>query len=79
MKLSEFLTENPTFDHEVDILDGDVVSDLISLWRVVRLDSAHDTLLIGAPDHVTGIIQYGIVGAALLQVQDWMLNPDEED
>ena len=80
MKLSEWLKENPDFDHDVELEDGDVVSDMLSLWRIVRIDDmSSDCLVIGAPDHTTGIMQYGIVCAAKLQLEDWMRHGDGED
>lgn len=72
MKLSEWLEENPGFDHDLDLRDGDVVSDVITLARLVRLDESGDALIIGVPDHMTGIMQYGLICVAKLQVEQWM-------
>lgn len=73
MKLSKFLAENPEFDHEVEVEEGDIIVDLLSLWRVVRLDEeTSDYLLIGASPNVSGIVQHGIISSADIQVREWM-------
>lgn len=73
MKLSTFLADNPDLDAELDVEEGDVVTDMVTLARVVRIDrKAEDALLLAAPDHVTGILQYGIICSAKLQVEVWM-------
>lgn len=78
MKMREWLRENPQFDHEVETEDGDVVTDLVTLWRLVRMDdTSTDCLVIGAPEHTTGIMQYGIVSAGKLQIEEWVRDGGE--
>lgn len=79
MKVSEWLADNPAFDHDLDLLEGDVVSDLVTLARVVRLDKTTDALIIGVPDHMTGIMEYGLICVAKLQVEQWMRFEDRDE
>ena len=72
MRLSQLIADNPHLDHDVEIQDGDIPTDLISLSRVVRLTDTDDALLIGSSD-MGGIVQYGIVRSACLQVEAWMV------
>lgn len=77
MKLSEFLALNPELDHDIEIEDDDIVSDIVVGMRAVRLTDTDDALLLSASDHTTGIVQYGIVCTAKLQLDDWMQNGSE--
>lgn len=80
MRLSELIAHDQRHDIDLDIIDGDIVTDLVTLVRVQRLTDTDDALVIGATDTTGGIVQYGMVRAAVLQVEDWMVNgiPDEQ-
>lgn len=81
MRLSRVLEENPSLDHEIELHDGDIVSDLLTLVRVVkwRDEKVLDGLIIGAPDNMTAITQYGLICASKLQVARWMTDPEDTD
>lgn len=74
MKLSELLAGDDRYDIDLELDDGDIVTDVITLVRVQRLTDTDDALIIGATETTGGIVQYGIVRAACLQVEDWMIN-----
>lgn len=81
MKLSELLKIAPELDHEVDLKDGDFVSDLMVVSRVINMDEepGTDALIISKSDHTTGIVQYGIIASAQLQVEHWMTGGMDDD
>lgn len=80
MRLSELLEQRPDLDHELEVDEGDIVTEILSLVRMVRLAGAEtsDALIIGAANNTTGIVQYGIVRAAALQIEAWMLRGQDE-
>ena len=75
-KLSELIAEDPRLDAEIDLADDDIITDITVLLRTTTLASTDDALLIGASEGTGGIVQYGLVCAAKLQVEDWMVNGD---
>lgn len=78
MKLSELLATNPRLDLDLEIDPEDYVADILVLGRAVQLETNTDCLLLGASDGTTGIVQYGLVRAATLQVEDMMTDPPED-
>lgn len=77
MKLSELLAANPDLDVDLELEEGDIVTDLMALVRIQRLSDTDDALVIGSSKHSGGIVQYGLVQAARLQIEDWMVHGDE--
>lgn len=79
MRLSELIAQDDRYDVDLEIHDGDIVTDLVLLARVARLTDTNDALVIGATEATGGIVQYGIVRSACLQVEQWMTTaPDDE-
>ncbi len=79
MRLSELIAQDPRYDVDIEIHDGDIVTDIVMLVRVARLTDTDDALVIGATEATGGIVQYGIVRSACLQVEQWMTtSPDDE-
>lgn len=74
MRLSELIATDDRYDVDVDLADDDIVTDVIALVRVQRLADTDDALIIGATETTGGIVQYGVIRAACLQVEDWMVN-----
>lgn len=66
-------------DMMIDVEPGDIVTDIVVLARVQRLDNTYDALLISATDNTGGMTQYGITCCAKLQMEDWMLNGAGDD
>lgn len=67
-------------DHQVvlDTLEGDVITDVMVLARVMRIDGkpGHSALIIGESDRLDHIVQMGMLATATGIVR-W--EPDEED
>lgn len=76
MDIRQLLQDREIGAIELDIEDGDIVTDVVVLVRCQRLDTTDDMLEIGCTEHTGGITQFGIIGAANLQVSDWMVNGD---
>lgn len=72
MMLSELLAHNPSLDCEVEVEPDDIVTDVVVLLRAVQLEDRTDGLIIGTPEGTAGIVQYGMVCAAQVQLQAWM-------
>jgi hypothetical protein len=79
MRLSELIAQDDRYDLDLEIHDGDIVTDIVMLVRVARLTDTDDALVIGATEATGGIVQYGIVRSACLQVEQWMTAPPDEE
>lgn len=66
-------------DMMIDVEAGDIVTDIVVLARIQRLDDTYDALLISTTENTGGMTQYGIVCAAKLQMEDWMMNGAGDD
>lgn len=64
---------------DIELEDGDIVTDVVVLARVQRLDHKHDSLITASSDATGGITLYGMICAAKLEFEDAMMNPDEDD
>lgn len=64
---------------EVDIEDGDIITDVIVLIRVQTLESTDDSLVIGSTPHTGGIVCHGILTSAVIQHELWMVQDHRED
>ena len=69
MRLSELIAQDARYDIDLDLEDGDIVTDLVALIRIQRLTDTDDALVIGATETTGWIVQYGIVRSACLQVE----------
>lgn len=76
MKLSDLIATDDRYDMDVDLADGDIVTDVVTLLRVQRLTDTDDALIIATTEDTGGIVQYGIVRTACVQVEKWMAWPD---
>lgn len=64
---------------EVEVEEGDIITDLMVLIRVQKLQDTDDALVLGNMEHTGGIVNYGMIMAAKLQMEKWMTEPQEED
>lgn len=81
MKLTQILDENwdSLGDVDIELDEGDIVTDLLVVARVTSLQSTDDNIILGVSKGMAGITQYGIVCAAKLQVEQWMINGDDDE
>jgi hypothetical protein len=79
IRLSELLAQDDRYDHDLELEDGDIVTDVVTLFRIQRLSDTDDALVIGGTETTGGIVQYGIIRAACLQVEKWMVDGQAED
>ncbi|KAB2808326.1 hypothetical protein F9L07_22690 [Pimelobacter simplex] len=79
MRLSELIAQDDRYDVDLNLEDGDIVTDLVALIRIQRLTDTDDALIIGATDTTGGIVQYGIVRSACLQVEQWMTTEHDDE
>ena len=79
MKLSEFLSQRPDLDPDIDVFEEDVVTDVLIAMRAVQMadEQTTDALVLAASDNTTGIIQYGIVCAAKLELDRLMTDGED--
>lgn len=57
---------------ELEVRDDDVIADVVVLVRTASMGELSDALVIGTSDGCGGIVQYGIVCSAKLQLEKWM-------
>lgn len=74
------------YGHEVELTqieDGEMVTDVIVLARMVSFDSdgdANDTISIRSSRQTTGIIQQGMLTTAeRIQVAGWEHDPEDDE
>jgi hypothetical protein len=79
VRLSELIASDDRYDLDLDLADGDIVTDVVTLLRVQRLTDTDDALIIATTEDTGGLVQYGIVRAACLQVEKWMAWPDGDE
>lgn len=79
MDIRDWLEENPSEKITLDVREGDVVTDMVVLVRLQRLDSTNDALIIGCTENTGGIVQLGLIATAHIQVEDWMTHGDEAE
>lgn len=73
MRLSEFLAVHPHLDMDVaNTDDGALVVDAVLLLRDVDMMTTHDRIGVWSSDGLGGVIQYGIVCSAKLQLERFM-------
>lgn len=64
---------------DVEIEDGDIITDLVVLIRVQKLDDTDDCLVIGSTENTGGIVCSGMIHAARLQHDKWMTEGEDEN
>ena len=69
---------------DVDIEEGDIVTDLVVIARVQRLDDTDDSLILSGTENTGGIVFHGMLTTAVLQHTQWLkseffLGPEEDD
>lgn len=77
MMLTELLAEHPDLDCDLDVRDGDIVSDVVILIRSVTLEEADaDTLVVSASPGCTYLTQKGMLHAGVddLTYSNWKDN-----
>lgn len=79
MKLSELIHRDRRLDVDVEIGDGDIISDILVLARAVQINDATDALVLASSEGTTGITQYGIVCSAKLELEMLMTNGDDDE
>jgi hypothetical protein len=79
VNLSELIASDSRYDLDLDLADGDIVTDVVTLLRVQRLTDTDDALIVATTEDTGGLVQYGIVRAACLQVEKWMAWPDGDE
>lgn len=79
MRLSDLIATDERYDVELDLEDGDIVTDIVALIRVQRLTDTDDALITAATETTGGIVQYGILRSAVLQAERWMAWGDGDE
>ncbi len=78
MRLSALIAQDARYDVDLDVVDDDVVADVMVLLRVVRLTDSTDAIVIGSMDTTGGVVQYGMLRAANLEIERAMWNGTED-
>lgn len=79
MKLSELLAQQPHLDLEVTPQPGSIITDAVLLLRDVDPADQTDCLGFWSAEGTMGIVQYGLVCAAKLRLEQLMVaGPDPE-
>jgi hypothetical protein len=69
--LTALLADHASIDVELE--DGDIVTDVVILMRVQRLDDTEEHLVVTGSEHTGAITRLGIVEAAAMRVRRWLV------
>ena len=78
MDVRQLLAERFDEPIEIDLGDDDIVTGVVVLLRVSRLTDTNESLTMGVNDSMGGITQYGMVRAAVVNVEHLMTGGLEE-
>lgn len=79
MDLRELLEKQSLGPIEMEVNEGEIVTDLVVIGRLQTLGDTDDQVTISTTEHTGGVLAHGIISSGLILHTQWMTQGKDEE